>query len=99
LKPKSQVKWTRDPGVLIRIFNTHLVFPVQRQIDLPGVRRPRYLKVLLAAAEEMLISASNLPESSSRTDALQMVRAYVSNIALLMNAIELGLKAKPNETR
>jgi hypothetical protein len=53
-----------------------------------------YLKVLLAAAEEMLTSASNLPESASRTEALQMVRAYISNIALLMNAIELGLKAK-----
>jgi hypothetical protein len=51
-----------------------------------------YLKVLLATAEEMLTIASTLPEGASREDALQMVRAYVSNIALLMNAVELGLK-------
>jgi hypothetical protein len=59
-----------------------------------------YLKVLLAAAEEMLISASNLPKSSSRTGALQMVQAYVSNIALLMNAIEAwpeGNQMKPDD--
>ena len=53
-----------------------------------------YLKVLLATAEEMLAMASSLPESASRDDALQMVRVYVSNIALVMNAVELGLKAK-----
>jgi hypothetical protein len=58
-----------------------------------------YLQVLLATAEQMLATASALPESTGRDDALQMVQAYVSNIALLMNAIELGLKAKPNETR
>jgi hypothetical protein len=54
-----------------------------------------YLKVLLATAEEMLATANTLPDSASRDSALQMVRAYVSNIALLMNAIELGLKSKP----
>ena len=53
-----------------------------------------YLQVLLATAEEMLATAGALPESAGRDDALQMVRAYVSNIAILMNAIELGLKAK-----
>ena len=53
-----------------------------------------YLKVLMATAEEMLTMASNLPQSPGRNDALQMVKAYVSNIALLMNAIELGLKPK-----
>jgi hypothetical protein len=53
-----------------------------------------YLKVLLAAAEEMLSTLSTLPESTSRDDALQMVRVYVSNIALVMNAVELGLKAR-----
>jgi hypothetical protein len=58
-----------------------------------------YLQVLLTTAEQMLATASALPESAGRDDALQMVRAYVSNIALLMSAIELGLKAKPNETR
>jgi hypothetical protein len=58
-----------------------------------------YLQVLLTIAEQMLATASELPESAGRDDALRMVRAYVSNIALLMNAIELGLKAKPNETR
>jgi hypothetical protein len=51
-----------------------------------------YLQVLLATAEEMLATASTLPEGASRDDALQMVRAYVSNIALLMNAVELSLK-------
>jgi hypothetical protein len=50
--------------------------------------------VLLATAEKMLTAASTLPESASRDEALQMVRAYVSNVALLMNAVELGLKAK-----
>jgi hypothetical protein len=54
-----------------------------------------YLKVLLATAEKMLTAASTLPESASRDEALQMVRAYVSNVALLMNAVERGLKAKP----
>ena len=54
-----------------------------------------YLTVLLATAEEMIATASTFPESTSRNDALQMVRAYVSNIALLLNAIEPGLKAKP----
>jgi hypothetical protein len=44
----------------------------------------------------MLATASTLPESAGRDDALQMVRAYVSNITLFMNAIELGLKAKRN---
>ena len=53
-----------------------------------------YLKLLLSAAEEMLTTASTLPESTGRQEALQMVRAYVSSIALLMNAIEIGLKAK-----
>ena len=53
-----------------------------------------YLKELLATAEEMLAMASTLPETASRDDALQLVRAYVSNIALLMNAVELGLKAR-----
>jgi len=47
-----------------------------------------YLKVLLATAEEVLAMASTLPESAGRDDALQMVRAYVSNVALFMNAIE-----------
>ena len=55
-----------------------------------------YLKVLLATAEEMLATATTLPENAGRDDTLQMVRAYVSNIALFMNAIELGLKAKRN---
>ena len=45
-----------------------------------------YLQMLMATAEEMLVTASTLPESASRNDALQMVRAYLSNIALLMNA-------------
>jgi hypothetical protein len=54
-----------------------------------------YLQVLLTTAEQMLATASALPESAGRDDALQMIRAYVSNIALLMDAIELGLKAKP----
>ena len=53
-----------------------------------------YLQVLMATAEEMLVTASTLPESASRNDALQMVRAYLSNIALLMNAVEGGLKAR-----
>ena len=53
-----------------------------------------YLRVLMATAEEMLTMASNLPEGADRDNALQMVRAYVSNIALLMNAVELGLKAR-----
>ena len=56
-----------------------------------------YLRVLMATAEEMLSMASNLPESADRDNALQMVRAYVSNIALLMNAIEVGPKAKPKD--
>ena len=46
-----------------------------------------YLQVLLATAEEMLATASGLPESAGRDDALQMVRVYLSNIALLMNAV------------
>jgi hypothetical protein len=54
-----------------------------------------YLQVLLTTAEQMLATASALPESAGRDDALQMIRAYVSTIALLMDAIELGLKAKP----
>ena len=53
-----------------------------------------YLAVLMKTAEDMLAAASILPESASRDDALQMVRAYVSSIALLMNAVELGLKAR-----
>jgi len=53
-----------------------------------------YLSTLVKTAEEMLAMASSLPESASREDALQMVRAYVSSIALLMNAVELGLKAR-----
>ena len=53
-----------------------------------------YLAVLMKTAEDMLAAASTLPESASRDDALQMVRAYVSNIALLMNAVELGMKAR-----
>ena len=53
------------------------------------------LKVLLTTAEEMLATANTLPESAGRDDALEMVRAYISDIALLMNAIEPGLKAKP----
>jgi hypothetical protein len=57
-----------------------------------------YLKVLLAAAGEMLSTLSTLPESDSREDALQMVRAYLSNIALLMDAVELGLKAGVSRT-
>jgi hypothetical protein len=36
----------------------------------------------------MLATASTIPESAGRDDAVQMVRAYISNIALLMNAIE-----------
>jgi hypothetical protein len=58
-----------------------------------------YLQMLLATAEQMLATASALPESAGRDDALQMVRAYLSNIALLMNATELSLRAKPNENR
>jgi len=54
-----------------------------------------YLKVLLATAEEMLATANTFPESAGRDDALEMVRAYISNIALLMNAIEPDLKTKP----
>jgi len=54
-----------------------------------------YLQALLTTAEDMLATASSLPEkSASRDDPLRMVRAYVSNIALLMNAVELGLKAR-----
>jgi hypothetical protein len=53
-----------------------------------------YLKMLLTAAEEMLSTVSTLPEIASRDDALQMVRTYLSNIALLMNAVELALKAQ-----
>ena len=48
----------------------------------------------MAPAEE-----STLPEAASRDNALQMVRAYVSNIALLMNAIELGLTRKDQARR
>jgi len=58
-----------------------------------------YLAVLMKTAEDMLAAASILPESASRDDALQMVRAYVSNIALLMNAVELGLKARAPSSR
>jgi hypothetical protein len=58
-----------------------------------------YLRVLMATAEEMLTVASNLPESADRDNALQMVRAYVSNIALLMNAVELGVKARVPSSR
>jgi len=54
-----------------------------------------YLKVLLATAEEMFTTASTLPERASREEALQLVRTYVSSIALLINAIELGPKARP----
>ena len=53
-----------------------------------------YLKLLLSAAEEMLTTVSTLPESTGRQEALQMVGAYVSSIALLMNAIEFDLQAK-----
>jgi len=53
----------------------------------------------LATAEQLLATASALPESAGRDDALQIVRAYLSNIALLMNATELSLRAKPNENR
>ena len=58
-----------------------------------------YLKVLLATADEMLATASTLPKSAARNDALQIVRDYLLNIALLMNATELSLRAKPNEIR
>ena len=58
-----------------------------------------YLRVLMATAEEMLTMASNLPESADRDNGLQMVQAYVSNIALLMNAVELGLKARTPSSR
>jgi len=58
-----------------------------------------YLKVLLATTEEMLAMASTLPESAGRDDALQMVRAYLSNITLLMNAVELGLEARAPSSR
>jgi hypothetical protein len=53
-----------------------------------------YLQVLMATAEEMIATITILPESVGRDNALQMVRGYVSNIALLMDAIELGLEAK-----
>jgi hypothetical protein len=53
-----------------------------------------YLRVLMATAEETLLTASTLPESASRNDALQMVRAYLTKIALLMNAVELGQNAR-----
>jgi hypothetical protein len=53
-----------------------------------------YLQVLLATAEEMVTTASTLPEGAGRDEALQMVRTYVSSIALLMNAVEPRLKAK-----
>ena len=53
-----------------------------------------YLQTLLTTAEDMLATASTLPEGASRDDALLTVRAYVSNIALLIDAVELGLKAK-----
>ena len=43
--------------------------------------------------------ASTLPESAGRDDALQMVRAYLSNITLLMNAVELGLEARAPSSR
>ena len=52
-----------------------------------------YLQALLATAEDMLATASSLPDGARRDDGLQMVRAYLSNIALLMTAVELGLKA------
>jgi hypothetical protein len=70
---------------------------IRRLVELglkAGEMTDEYLQVLLATAEEMLATASALPESAGRDDAVQMVRAYVSNIALLMNAVELGLKAK-----
>jgi hypothetical protein len=53
-----------------------------------------YLMELLATAEEMIATASTLPKSANRDEAIQTIRAYISNIALLMNALELGLKAK-----
>ena len=56
-----------------------------------------YLQVLMTTAEEMLVTASTLPESASRNDALQMVRAYLSDIARLMNAVEHGQKAREDE--
>jgi len=59
----------------------------------------KYLQVLLVTTEQMLATASALPESVGRDHALKMVRIYLSNIALLMNATEHNLRAKPQETR
>ena len=56
-----------------------------------------YLRALMATAEEMIATITILPESAGRDNALQMIRGYVSNIALLMDAIELGLEAKPKD--
>jgi hypothetical protein len=53
-----------------------------------------YLKALLAMAEEMLATTSRLPSGPDRNEAVQMLRRYISDIALLMNAIEIGLKAR-----
>ena len=53
-----------------------------------------YVKTLLAMAEDMLAIATTLPSGPTRTDAVQTIRDYVANIALLINAIEIGLKEK-----
>jgi hypothetical protein len=53
-----------------------------------------YLQMLLATAQDMLATTTTLPRGASRDDAIQMIREYVSNIALLMNAIEITLNAK-----
>jgi hypothetical protein len=53
-----------------------------------------YLKALLAMAEEMLATASRLPSGPDRNEAVQILRRYISDFAVLMNAIEIGLKAK-----
>ena len=53
-----------------------------------------YLKTFMAMAEDMLAIASTLPPGPTRTDALQMIRECVANIALLMSAIEIGQKGK-----
>ena len=53
-----------------------------------------YLQALLATAEDMLATTTTLPTGANRDEAIQMIREYVSSIALLMNAIEIRLNAK-----
>ena len=53
-----------------------------------------YLQMFLATAEDMLATTTTLPRGASRDDAIHMIREYVSNIELLMDAIEIGLNEK-----